>query len=259
MKINRNLFYFGVLSSLICLCLSIVFYIYNLNFMYNLFNNVLAGTIVLVATSIFGYFYEKKNLINKLQNNIIEVRNKFSKIVYFYENIISYNEMCNDCKKNKIKKPTKIEYLNYLEKQEKEILKYVDIYIEICDSSYSEMWAIYDELYFIFDIKNKRGEFYNLYFKYIYYDIICEMRKHIFLLKKVKENIQYYSSAKEELKIIQDYVFVVSENDSNFEELNNKSSITKVIRDLNKDKEVVVGNKILYKLDGEIFKFSQKL
>ena len=259
MKINRNLFYFGALSTIICFCLSIIFYSYNLIFLYNLFNNILAGTIVLIATSLFGYFHEKKILINKLQNNIIEISGKFRKIKYFYENIISYDEMCKDCKNNKIPKPTKAEYTKYLNNQEKEILKYIDVYIEICDSNYNDMWAIYDDLYFIFDIKKKRKNVYNLYFKYIYYDIICEVRKHVFLLKKVKENIAYYDAAIKELQTIQKYVFDISENDSDFENLKNNSTITNVIRSLGKNIEIVIGNKVIYKLDNEIFKYSQKL
>lgn len=259
MKINRNLFYFGTLSTIVCFCLSIIFYINDLSFLYNLFNNILAGTIVLIATSLFGYFHEKKILINKLQNNIIEISEKFRKIKYFYENIISYDEMCKDCKNNKIPKPTKAEYYKYLNNQEKEILKHIDAYIDICDSNYNDMWAMYDDLYFMFDIKKKRKTIHKLYFNYIYYDIISKMREHIFLLKKVKENIAYYDAAKKELQIIQKYVFDISENDSGFEKLENNSTITNVIRSLGKNIEIVIGNKVIYKLDNEIFKYSQKL
>lgn len=259
MKINKNLFYLGLVSTIICFILSIIFYIKDLNFLYNLFNNILAGTIVLLATSLFGYFHEKNILIKKLQNSIIVMSSKFRKIEYFYENIISYKEMCDDCKRNGIKKPTKEEYDSYLFQKEREILKYIDIYIEICDANYNELWTIYDDLYFIFDIRHKRKKIYNLYFKYIYYDIICEIRKHVFLLKKVKENMDYYKAAKEKLNLIQDYIFDTSENDSDFKNLTNNSTIIKVLRDLTRNKEIVVGNKVIFKLDEEIFKFSQTL
>lgn len=259
MKINKDLFYFGLFVSVICLILSIIFYFYNFVFLYNLFNNILAGTVVLIVTSLFGYFNEKKKLISKLQNNIFGVGSKFRNIQYFYENIISYEEMCNDRKINNLPKPPKAEYDLYLFNQKKEILKYLDSYIEICDFNYNEMWAIYDDLYFIFDIKKKRKRIYKIYFEYIYYDIICEMRKHVFLLQKVKENIAYYDAAKEELQFIQRLVFDVSEDDNDLERLKKNCTITRVIRSLNKNVEIVIGNKVIYKLDNDVFKYSQKL
>lgn len=262
MKINCNLFYFSLGVSIVSLVFSITFYfIDNGAFFYNIFSNIFAGAIFSIGTSLFGYFNEKHRLIRRLQDSILENSKNFKAINYYYEDIVSYEFMCKDCERNNVDIPTEAVYQDYVNNRKNKILEHIDAYINICDSNYNDFWSIYDDLHFIFDVKNKRKKLYNYYFKYVYYDLVVEMRKHVYFIRKLKDGIYYYELALPHLLKLQKLIFEEKTFEMDIEKLRElkNSTLIKVFSDTKTLKDIAIGNKVIFKLDNDIFQLSQKL
>ena len=220
MRINRNIFWISSGISLFTLILScfLSFMIKEENkatiFFCNIMENIFAGTIVLVITSMYEYYVSKKETLEDLLHEINHIKNLFSKLDYFdYRDFITqeeYEEYNKDrCGKESIGELYKIEKKKYLENKKVNFEKIIDEYINLANENFDSFWDKYNRIYFLFDKKGKKkNKIYNDFFKYIYSDKICKIRDAVIHFNEYKKipNGNYMAN-KERLIKLQKEIF----------------------------------------------------
>lgn len=236
MRLNKIVFYFSVILSFISLFVSIYLSFFCIEnkitiFISNISMNIFAGTIVLMATSMFDYLIQRRKILTAIMDMVLEFRNLFSKVKYVDDiNNFPTFEKYQDYYKEEKRKITKKEYDVLLER-EKERIKVkmedeMETYLKISEIKFNKNWLLWDELYFMFDIKKKkRNWFHKEIFDYIYslleeirlesshfeiyknefqnfkvnYDKILNLQKNIlFYEKRFDEDYNYSMNFKEE-------------------------------------------------------------
>ncbi|MDD3340987.1 MAG: hypothetical protein PHN72_02140 [Bacilli bacterium] len=202
MRLNKFVFYFSLIVSILSLGFSIFFTFFLNNnittFVSNVLLNVFAGTIVLMATSLFDYYLQRRKLLTLIMENILKYRSIFSKIKYLeskedFPEFEQYKEYYNG-QQNKInftKKNYETEKEQFVKKIEENMEKIMDSYIEISNIDFSETWLLWDELFFLkpFDRNRKRKWFHKEIFGYIYN-----------LLNDIREQAYHFNIYKNEFK-----------------------------------------------------------
>lgn len=204
MLLNKKVFYFSFIISLITLSLSIWFYFFYdneiIDFICNILLNIFAGTIVLMVTSLFDYFIQKRRILTAIMDKIHKYRRLICNIHYL-EDINSYPsyEQYKAYYKNKSKdfKYTKKMYdeekNREFKKRLKEMNKIINEYMEILSIDFTDMWLLYDELYFISPFERwtqKRNWCYENIFNYIN-NLLIEIQKSSYYFDLYKENNRF--------------------------------------------------------------------
>ena len=202
MRLNKKVFYFSIIVSIITLGLSIYLSFFCIEnkitiFICNISMNIFAGTIVLMATSIFDYLIQRRKILTSIMDMILEFRNVFAKVKYVdnIDNFPTFKDYENYYEDNKTKFSQK-DYDKLVEKEKEKIKldmeKMMDVYINISEINFSKNWLLWDELYFMFDFKNKkRNWFHKEIFDYIY-NLIGEIRLEAYHFKIYKEEFQNF-------------------------------------------------------------------
>ncbi|MFV0250192.1 MAG: hypothetical protein ACK5HP_04080 [Bacilli bacterium] len=224
MRLNKILFYFSVIVSLITLVLSICFTFFCSNeitlFISGVLLNVFAGTVVLIATTIFDYFLQRRKLLTAIMNKILKLRNKFSKIKYLSseDSIPTFKQYKDYCKKESKLTITKKDYEEYkkgeITKIKEQMEEVMDTYLSIADIDFEDYWLLWDELYFLkpFDKNKKRKWFHKEIFGYAY-DLINDIREQAYHFKIYKNEFKNYRVNYEKITELQKKIFHYEELD----------------------------------------------
>ena len=161
MHINKILFWFSLSVSIILIILSTIFeFSCNsqvLKFIENIMLNVFAGTIVLIATSLFEYNVQKRRNIISIQEKIIDFENMFIKLEYMedIDEYPTYEQYCKYCESQEPPRTyTKEQYENDKRidielKYKKKFENVIEQYISISNINLNELWRLYDDIYFL--------------------------------------------------------------------------------------------------------------
>ena len=192
------------------------------NYINGILLNILAGAIILLVTSLFEYFSNRRKNLERLMKYILEYRNRFSKIGYLQESaLLSYEEFKEKYNKDdstiELMIQVRKEHDEYNKSLIRDFDKIINSYIEISEINFNDFCDIYADLHFI--IKNKKitTKLYNDVFKYVYDEVnrIRELSYHLNIYKtegaspivmyeKIREyqsNIFYEKSIKENKKL----------------------------------------------------------
>ena len=222
MRLNKRVFYFSIIVSLITILISAIlnFAIEETDvsiFIVNILMNIFAGTVVLIVTSLFDYFIQKRDLFENIYLEANKLFTLFNEIKYFddivenFENYIEGNEILQ---KLSIKEKNKIynKYLSRENKKNKEkILKVMDTYIKISQYDCNNFWNLYKEIDFICDYNKYREFLYYNFFNYINDKInqIKEQTYHFLLYKESKVGNYIVNSQK--IQELQKNIFYIEE------------------------------------------------
>lgn len=202
MQLNKRVFYFSLFVSVLSLLLSIYLSFSCVEskitmFISNILMSIFTGTIVLMVTSIFDYLIQRRRILTSIMDLVLEFINIFAKIQYVEDinNFPTYNDYYNFYKDNKIKF-TKKDYDKIMDKEKAKIKvdmeNAMNVYISISEISFSKNWLLWDELYFMFDIKKKkRNWFHKEIFGYIY-NLLKEIKLESFHFKIYKNEFENY-------------------------------------------------------------------
>lgn len=221
MRLNKRVFYFSTWISIITLLVSCILYFgieenTVIDFIVNICMNIFAGSMVLIVTSLFDYFIQKRDLLEKIYQEGNSFFRIFNKIKYFEDDKYDFEKFLllnKNLKKQKISEQKNIynQYIKNFEKVKKEeILKVIDVYLEISEYDYIGFWNLYKELDFIWDWKKKTRKFlYNELFNYIH-KIVNEIQKEVYHFKiyKESENGNYFVNSNK-IKELQKKIFYV--------------------------------------------------
>lgn len=232
MRLNKKIFYFSCIISFITLLISIV-----LNFMIqenkatifivNICMNIFAGSIVLIVTSLFDYFIQKRDLLEKIYQEGNKFFRMFNEVQYFeddcedFKTFLISNQQFKDLPLKDQKKLYKKQIINVQKRNKETIKKIMDTYIKIAEYDYNNFWNLYKEIDFIFDYKNNKTFLYNNFFHYIH-TIVKDIQEEVFHFKIYKEskNGNYLVNSKK-IKALQEKIFFVEEI-KNYEESQSK-------------------------------------
>ena len=177
MRISRNTFWISLIISLITLLLSIFlsFYVRETKitvFICNILENIFAGTIVLVITSLYEYIAKRKEVLGNLLLEINHMGYMFNKLKYFDGRDFTTQEKFKEYYKGKysekeIDSMYEIEKNIYLEEQKANFEKIIELYINIADENFDSFWNVYRDICFLFDFRHKtRNGIYKDFFSY---------------------------------------------------------------------------------------------
>lgn len=198
MRLNKRVFYFSVITSLFTLGFAVLFNFCFCNpitdFICNIFLNIFAGTIVLIVTSLFDYFIQKRKILNATMAKINEFVNIFSNLE-FIENI---NEYPAYEEYKKYYDEQKIKYTKRMYNKEKEVYfnrikkkteKMFDEYIKISELNFNDIWSLFSEICFLNLFDKDREDLYENVFNYIYL-LLTDIREQTFHFKIYKEAVK---------------------------------------------------------------------
>ncbi|MDD3340644.1 MAG: hypothetical protein PHN72_00360 [Bacilli bacterium] len=226
MRLNKMVFYFALAISIVSVSISIFFTFFISNditaFISNVLLNIFAGTIVLLATSLFDYYLQRRKLLTAIMEAILKYRNIFSKIKFL--DLIDKIPIYEECKEYYNNQQNKIEFTQRdYEKQKKKSInkikenmeKIMDTYIEISYINFSEAWLLWDELYFLkpFDRNKKRKWFYEEIFGYIY-NLLNDIKEQAFHFNIYKNEFQNFEVNYEKIVELQKKIFYYEERDA---------------------------------------------
>ena len=171
MKENKQLFIYSLIVTAISLIVIAFTINYENNFWCNIFQNILAGSVVLIGTSWISYSRNKRILLENILTCCSKFSSKFGKIHHLKE-LPTYDEY----KRQRLLSDEKIseevlvddykEYkLKFINEHKKEAEKIMHYYIELSNTEMKEFWDLYGELDFLTG-KKKRYKLYNNIFKY---------------------------------------------------------------------------------------------
>ena len=223
MRISRNTFWISMIITLITLIISVIlsFRIEENQitiFICNIAENIFAGTIVLLITSLYEYIVHRKETLENLLLEINHIKNLFNKLKYFdhrdfvtKEKYIEYYK--DQFTEDEINRLYEKEKNKQLEKQKNDFEKIIDGYIEIANENYDLFWNKYRDICFLFDFKHKtRNKIYNELFSYIYYEKISKIRDETFhFIEYKKSKNGNYVVNKDKLIKLQDEIFYFEE------------------------------------------------
>ena len=160
------------------------------NYINGILLNILAGAIILLVTSLFEYFSNRRKSLERLMKYVLKYRNRFSKIGYLQETtLLSYKEFKEKYNKDdstiELMIQVRKEHDEYNKSLIRDFDKIINSYIEISEINFNDFWDIYADLHFI--IKNKKitTKLYNDVFKYVYDEVnrIRELSYHLNIYK----------------------------------------------------------------------------
>ncbi len=186
MRLAKRTFHLSLIISIITLLSSVIitFYINTdtytdsdieiIKYINNISQNIFAGTIIMVLTSLFEYFIRRKENFTAMMENCLKFISLFAKLDYL--DILSYEEYGKAFKKDKDKNYA-TEYSEHLEKKYgQDIDKVITVYKDICSIDFNAIWRIYDDHSFIMVRSKKVKE--KLY--YDYFEYLSSLKNEIF-------------------------------------------------------------------------------
>ena len=152
-----------------------------INYINGILLNILAGAIILLITSFFEYFSNRRTLLERLMKYILEYRNCFSKIEYLKETkLLTYDEFKEKFNKDdstiELKLQVSKERDDYNKSLMRDFEKIIDAYLDLSKTNFNDFWDIYSNLQFIINNKKTKEKLYKEVFKYIY-DEVNEIRE----------------------------------------------------------------------------------
>lgn len=247
MKLNRNLFYIGIIICIITFSLSIfltfgcekcnvdtketekynisnefnkdlninVYKIeksYTTTFIVNILLNIFAGSFVLVLTSLINYLNCRRALLNNIMNECLRYSKLFEKLEYFIPKDLNDDENTEDESELEVYNRDKI----------KEILK---IYVSLSEESLNELWSNYDDLDFITDLfkrKKKKHLYWNEIFDFIDLRIRnIKVNSYHFKIYLSSVNGNYKVNEAKLMELQNDFFFIKKYNSEYDEEIPN--------------------------------------
>jgi len=216
MRLNKILFYFSLVVSIISLTTAIILTFCFVGEVFSFISNVLlsifAGTIILMVTTIVDYFLQRRRVLQSLMTTILKYRSMFAKLRYLEskEHIASYKEFKTFTEEErdgiKVTKEMHEEYkLNQIANIKASMENNMDAYIQIASINFEETWQIYGELYFLGRSKKKEW-LYNEVFTYIN-DLIREVKKEAFHFELYKNGSDAYEVNYEKMRELQKKFF----------------------------------------------------
>lgn len=202
MQINKKLFWFSLIVSIVLIVISSIIEFSTdmqiFKFVENILLNIFAGTIVLIATSIFEYNVQKRRNIIAIQEKIIDFENIFIKLEYMedIDEYPTYEQCCNYYASLEPPRTyTKKQYENDKRidmglKYKKKFESIIEQYINISDINLNELWRLYDDLYFLWPIfgkDKKKLKIYNEVFEYID-NLVCKIKESAYHFKLYKNS-----------------------------------------------------------------------
>lgn len=175
MKLNKSLFYIGILICFFTLSISI-FITFNIDknvtseYINNILLNIFSGAFILIVTSLFDYFIQRRKILDEIMKECYKISNMFRKLRYF---------KCDDFK---VLEGYSYQYKNdENEEQKKKFIEILEKYIYIVEQDYNDFWKLYINLEFLFDYNKEKLKLYNHFFNYV------DNKKNI-----IVENVQYF-------------------------------------------------------------------
>lgn len=251
MKENKQLLIFSIIMTVISIIVIAFTLQYENNFWCNIFQNILAGTVVLIGTTWISYERRKRIILEKILNYCNKFSNKFGKIQHL-EELITYEEYKQKKLLNKGKtdegiteKMIKLEYQNYktqfVNQHKKEAEKIMKYYIELSNIDLEDFWDLYGELEFIIH-RNLKIELYNEAFEHTHE-----------LINKIKEKAYHFNIYFEQKNgnILVNINFI-NKLQRNFFTESNLSKINNI-------EENRIANTVYYQSEGKCYYNSQQL
>lgn len=171
MKENKQLFIYSLIVTVISIIVIAFTINYENNFWCNIFQNILAGSVVLIGTSWISYSRNKRILLENILNYCNKFSSKFGKIQHLKE-LLTYDEYKSQRLLNNEKIPEEVlendykEYeLKFVNEHKKEAEKIMQYYIELSNTELKEFWDLYGELDFLTGEK-ERVKLYNDVFEH---------------------------------------------------------------------------------------------
>lgn len=171
MKENKQLFIYSLIVTVISIIVIAFTINYENNFWCNIFQNILAGSVVLIGTSWISYSRNKRILLENILNYCNKFSSKFGKIQHLKE-LLTYDEYKSQRLLNNEKIPEEVlendykEYeLKFVNEHKKEAEKIMQYYIELSNTELKEFWDLYGELDFLIGEK-ERVKLYNDVFEH---------------------------------------------------------------------------------------------
>lgn len=279
MKLNKRIFWISTIISSITLFISSYFtFAYEktevTEYINGILQNIFAGTIVLVITSLYEYFIEKRNLLEKIMQQCLKIRAMFGKLEYFddreYVTFEQYSDYYNDSlKEEKIILLYNAEKEKYELEQKETFERIINQYIEIAEGDYSEFWKYYDEIDFLLDFKKKKK--YKIYYDLFYY--ICDekigkiskiMGKSVHFNDYKKAKNGNYKACSKMLSELQKEVFYYEEHKYieepivNFAITENEIDIVSNEVDSVRKTSNLIGNKVTKHIDN-VYEYIEKI
>lgn len=247
MKLNKILFYIGVIICMITLPLSIYLTFgcekcniksletekYNISneinkdlnvnvykveksdtttFIVNILLNIFAGSVVLVVTSLINYLKYRRELLNNIMNECLKYSKLFEKLEYFAPKVSNDDEYAGDEKELEDCNKDKI----------KEVLK---TYVSFSEESLNELWSKYDDLDFITDLfkrKKKKYLYWNEIFDFIDLRIRnIKINSYHFKIYLSSANGNYKVNEEKLMKLQNDFFFIKKYNGEYDDEIPN--------------------------------------
>lgn len=202
MQINKKLFWFSLIVSIVLIVISSIIEfstdMQSFKFAENILLNIFAGTVVLIATSFFEYNVQKRRNIIAIQEKIIDFENIFIKLEYMedIDEYPTYEQCCNYYASLEPPRTyTKKQYENDKRidmglKYKKKFESIIEQYINISDINLNELWRLYDDLYFLWPIfgkDKKKLKIYNEVFEYID-NLVCKIKESAYHFKLYKNS-----------------------------------------------------------------------
>lgn len=200
MQINKKLFWFSLIVSIVLIVISSIIEFSTdmqiFKFVENILLNIFAGTVVLIATSFFEYNVQKRRNIIAIQEKIIDFENLFIKLDYMedIDEYPTYEQCCNYYASQEPPRAyTKQQYekdkmIDIGLKYKKKFESIIEQYINISDINLNELWRLYDDLYFLWPIlgkDKKKLKIYNEVFEYID-NLVCKIKESAYHFKLYK-------------------------------------------------------------------------
>ena len=172
---------FSVISSIISIII-IKFNFHHENevseFLYSFFQNVFAGLIVLIGTTLISYNRRRKEILEEILSYCFRFNKMFTKVEYLdmedFKNFTQFDKELQekdekyDSYDEKTKRKMHRQYADELIQNDKlELEKMMKKYLFISEYDLTDFWNLYGELDFLFFNKKLKQEIYDNLFNYV--------------------------------------------------------------------------------------------
>lgn len=191
MKLNYRLIKISIIIMIIAVSAAVLFTFFLpqikiILFLNNISLNIFAGAVVLFLTSIVEYYVTRKKDLEKLLKYTSIYINQFSKIKFLQETqMITYDQYKTICKKtdDTVEKILEIsrEHNEYNKNLINNFDDIIECYIRISEIDFTDFEDIYEDLRFILNNKQLKGELWEHLFEYIQkeYHLIVTLSFHL--------------------------------------------------------------------------------
>ena len=262
MQLSKKTFYFSLLISLLSLSLSIFFTFFCIensiiNFINNIIMNIFAGTIILMITSLFDYYIQKRNFQREIITMLLKYRTLFNNLTYLkeIERFPSYKEYFvlsllfnGECTEEEFHNQEKL-----LQDKTKDIVEKIMIeYNNIVDNDFREYLLLYDNLYFLLDFKSKKRKWYKDEIFFYLISITDQLKEKLNYINKYKNNFYLYTDFAYQIILdMQKDIFFYEESGSENKRFNKEFSFDSIV-ELGKkdyDHDYIIANKVVDRID----------